>query len=150
MPEKLPDHLTISDKIDKADDIAVREGLNGYYEAQGVPLNWIPLGVMLRNAENNLLGGLTGGTYWGWLYVARLWIAEPDRRRGLGRQIMQAAEVEAVRRGCHHAFLETHDALAFYQKMGYSIYGQLENMPLGRTRYSMHKPLPQKDITSDI
>ncbi|HZU85875.1 MAG TPA: GNAT family N-acetyltransferase [Anaerolineaceae bacterium] len=137
-----PFHLTLTDKIDKADDIAVREGLNGYYDAQGVPLNWLPLGIFLYDEHGVLAGGLTGGTYWGWLYVARLWIAESARRQGYGTQMMRAAEEEALRRGCHHATLETHDALGFYQKLGYTVYGALENMPTGRTRYSLKKLLP--------
>ena len=133
--------MTITDKIDKADDVAVREGLNGYYDTQGVPLNWIPLGIFLRDEQGVLVGGFTGGTYWGWLYVARLWIEESARRQGLGTRIMRSAEEEALRRGCHHACLETHDALEFYQGLGYAIYGKLPDMPFGRTRYSLQKSL---------
>ncbi len=134
-------HITLTDKIDKSDDTAVREGLNSYYEAQGVPIAYQPLGVFLRDENGALLGGLTGSTHWGWLYVARLWIAEPQRRQGWGVRMMQAAEEEALRRGCAHAYLETHDALGFYQKLGYTVYGQLADMPAGRTRYCMQKTL---------
>jgi len=32
-------------------------------------------------------------------------------------------------------------ALPFYQKHGYTVFGVLENMPIGYTRYSMQKEL---------
>ena len=44
------------------------------------------------------------------------------RRQGIGRQILLAAEREAIERGCQYAFLDTmqFQAPAFYEKLGYS------------------------------
>jgi GNAT superfamily N-acetyltransferase len=74
--------------------------------------------------------GLLAGTYWGWLYISILWVSEHLRGQGLGTQLLKHAEAIALERGCRHAHLETHDfqALGFYQRHGYDIFGQLEDL----------------------
>ena len=54
---------------------------------------------------------------------------------------MRAAEQEARDRGCSHAHCDTYDfqALPFYQKLGYQVFGQLEDYPAGHTRYFLQK-----------
>ena len=135
--------LVLTDSPDPADVQVIREGLNAHSAAQGVPIDWVPLMLFLCDRQGTVVGGLTGGTYWGWLYIGRLWIEEHLRGQGYGSRVLMAAEQEALRRGCHHAYLDTQDfqALPFYQKRGYSIYGELEDMPIGHIRYSLQKKL---------
>ncbi len=56
---------------------------------------------------------------------------------------MQAAENEALARGCHGAYLDTFSFQApdFYQKLGYEIYGKLDDFPKGHCRYFLRKKL---------
>jgi GNAT superfamily N-acetyltransferase len=119
--------LTVTDQPGEADLQIVREALDAHNAAQGAPVDWVQMAVFVRDAQGTVVGGLTGGTYWGWLYIGRLWVAEQ----------------EALRRGCHHAYLDTQDfhALPFYRQHGYTIYGELENIPIGHKRYSMQKKL---------
>jgi GNAT superfamily N-acetyltransferase len=128
---------------DPADYQVIRDGLDAHSAAQGAPVDWVPLMLVLRNEQGTVVGGLTGGTYWGWLYVGRLWISEHLRGQGYGRRVLAEAELEAVRRGCHHVYLDTQDfqALPFYLELGYTVYGELEDMPIGHTRYSLQKKL---------
>jgi signal transduction histidine kinase/GNAT superfamily N-acetyltransferase len=102
-----------------------------------------PLCLALRDQHNQLIGGLLGETIWGWLLVQRIWLDQAWRRQGLGWRLLQQAEQEAMARGCHHASLETHSfqALPFYTRHGYQVYGQLDDFPLGQTRYSLRKKL---------
>lgn len=136
-------NITLTGSPDPADMQAVREGLDAYNASQGAPVDWVQLVLFLRDARGTIVGGLTGGTYWGWLYVGRLWVMEHLRGQEYGSQLLAAAEQEAMRRGCHHAYLETQDfqALPFYQKHDYTIYGELQDIPLGHTRYSLQKKL---------
>ena len=135
--------ITLTASPDPTEVQIVREGLDAYDAQQGAPVDWVPLALFLRDAWGTIVGGLTGGTYWGWLYVARLWIDERLRGQNYGSRLLAEAEQEALRRGCHHAYLDTQDfqALPFYQKRGYIIFGVLEDMPIGHTRYSLQKKL---------
>jgi len=76
-----------------------------------------------------VVGGLTASTSNGWLLVKGLWVAENHRHQGLGRSLMERAEGKARKIGCHGAWLDTSspDAMQFYAKLGYSIFGQLDN-----------------------
>ena len=79
----------------------MRAGLEGYNRVYASDATWLPLTLLLRDADGGLLGGLQGGTYWGWLYVEIFWLAEKVRRQGYGSRMLEAAEREAIIRGCH-------------------------------------------------
>ena len=137
--------IVLTASPDPTDVQVVREGLDAHNAAQGAPVDWEPLMLFIRDKQGTIVGGLTGGTYWGWLYIGRLWIEEHLRGQGYGSRVLTEAEQEALRRGCHHAYLDTQDfqVLPFYQKHAYTVYGELEDMPIGHTRYSLQKKLVQ-------
>jgi GNAT superfamily N-acetyltransferase len=97
--------------------------------------------IVVLRAEGSLIGGLIGFTYWNWLFVKQLWVSEAFRSQGHGSELMLAAEREAAGRGCGHAHLDTFDfqALPFYRKLGYVVFGELEDFPPGHTRYFLQK-----------
>ena len=57
------------------------------------------LRIFTRNENGELVGGLLGDTYWGWLYIAIVWVREDCRKQGLGKQMLARAEAVAVQRG---------------------------------------------------
>lgn len=93
--------------------------------------------------DGAVIGGIIGGTYWGWMYVDILWVHEAHRQKGIGAKLLLEAEKEAVRRGCHHVHLDTMSwqAPAFYQKHGYEIVGILPDIPKGNQKYLLQKTL---------
>jgi GNAT superfamily N-acetyltransferase len=99
--------------------------------------------VEVLDGAGAVTGGLWGHTSFGWLYTQLLVVPEALRGQGLGRQLLQAAEAQAVQRGCHGAWLDTFNpqALAFYQRVGYAPFGQLDDFPAGGTRYFLKKAL---------
>jgi GNAT superfamily N-acetyltransferase len=99
--------------------------------------------LFVRDATGTVVGGLLGGTYWGCLYVGILWLADQVRQHGFGSRLLVEAERLAVERGCHAAHLDTmsFQALSFYEHHGYTIFGVLNDMPLGHQRYFLKKPL---------
>jgi len=101
-----------------------------------------PLAVTIRD-KGKIVGGLVAETYWGWMYVNILWVAEPRRRKGFGRSLMQTAEAEARKRGVRHVFLDsfTFQAPKFYAKLGYRECGRLKEFPAGHDRVMMTKAL---------
>jgi len=139
-----PDCLMSLEDASRPEDVAaVVKGLEAYNLHYAPPDGVRPLNIFLRTGEQKVVGGLIGVTYWGWLYVDRFWLDEGLRQRGYGTQIMAAAEAEALRRGCRHAHLDTlsFQALGFYQRQGYTVWGMLEDLPPGHRRYFLKKDL---------
>jgi GNAT superfamily N-acetyltransferase len=122
----------------------IRQQLYAYNWAQtGGEDGYLPLNIIVRDEAQAILGGLLGATYWGWLVIDILWIAEALRGQGYGTQMLQMAEAEALLRGCHGAHLDTmsFQALPFYLKHGYSVFGEIEDLPRGHTRHFLKKKL---------
>jgi GNAT superfamily N-acetyltransferase len=103
-----------------------------------------PLHIILRGDDGEIVAGLTASTYWDWLNVDKLWVADQLRGQGLGRQLLRQAEALASARGCLRAMLTTYSfqAVDFYKKEGYRIVGAQEDYPPGSTFYWMRKDLP--------
>ena len=135
--------FSFEESPDAKDHQIIRDGLTAYN------LNFVPdaqykaLNIILRDADDCVVGGLVGNTYWGWLYVTLLWVDERVRGDGFGRQLLLKAEGEALRRGCRHAHLDTLDFQApdFYEKQGYTLWGTLDDLPDGHKRYFYQKEL---------
>ena len=121
----------------------VRAQLTAYNRLYAEHDNHQLLNVFLRRPEGEIVGGLLGGTYWHWLHVDIFWSHADWRGQGHGRALLEAAEQEAVKRGCRYVHLETHtfQALEFYQKQGYVIFGELPNLPAGYSKYFLKKAL---------
>lgn len=105
--------------------------------------NYKPLTIFLRTAGQQLVGGLLGATYWEWLHITILWLEESVRGQGFGTQLLATAEQEGIRRGCQRVHLDTLEfqALVFYQKHGYTVFGVLADHPVGYNRYYLAKKL---------
>lgn len=101
------------------------------------------LGLFLRDAGGHVVAGLSGWTWAGWLKVNTLWVREDLRHQGHGRDLLAAAEKEAVARGCTRATLDTFSfqAPAFYQRLGYRIVAGVDDFPAGHTHYTLTKRL---------
>ena len=102
-----------------------------------------PVTIFLRDAADSICGGVTGGVWGGWLHVVGLWVDEAFRGRGLGRELLLAAEAEGRAAGARHAFLETHSfqAPGFYERLGYVAIAELEDYPPGASQLIMRKEL---------
>ncbi|MDP9364255.1 MAG: GNAT family N-acetyltransferase [Chloroflexota bacterium] len=138
--------MLAEDEPDPDDVKTVGRGLAAFNRQHAPEDDYRPLALFLRDPDRTIVGGLVGETFWGWLHVDLLWIREDLRGQGHGDRLLTAAEWEAVRRGCLHAFLETHSfqAPAFYRKRGYRPFGELPDFPAGHTRHFLSKRLPAK------
>ncbi len=97
----------------------------------------------LRTPDGEILGGLLGDIWAGWLHISILWIAEPARGQGHARAMIRAAEDYATSRGCRGVHLETFSfqARPLYERLGYTVFGQLDDYPSGHTQFFMKKML---------
>ena len=100
--------------------------------------------IVLSNPDSGgVLGGLWGETNFAYLHVDLLFVPEALRGTGLGRQMLLQAEQEAIARGCRGAWLDTYSfqARGFYERLGYAVFGILNDYPPGQKRIFLHKVL---------
>ncbi|MBW4563620.1 MAG: GNAT family N-acetyltransferase [Mojavia pulchra JT2-VF2] len=102
-----------------------------------------PLAIWIRDPNDEIVGGLVGKIHWGWLFISHLWVAEDLRSQGYGRRLILKAEEAARVRGCGHVYLDTFSfqSLGFYERLGYKIFGVLEDFPQGHKRYFLQKEI---------
>lgn len=136
-------HITLSDVHSHEDEAAVHEGLSAFNRAIVGDEHYQPLNLYIRDENGAIKGGLLGVTYWGWCYVSIVWIHEDLRGNGYGRRLLQIAQEEATRRGCRGMHLDTmsFQALPFYEKLGFTVYGQIDDFIARHTRYYLQKRL---------
>lgn len=118
-------------------------GLDNHNSAvSGLPC-YFPANFVLRGERGDVLGGLLGLVWGHWLHVSTLWITEAARGFGHGTRLIADAEAYARARGAVGATLETHSfqARPFYERLGYRVFGALEDCPRGHTKFFMRKML---------
>ena len=105
-----------------------------------------PVSIFLRGTNDEVVGGLIGNIWARWLFVRDLWISEPERGNGWGSKLMAEAERYAIEKGAEAAYLDTHSfqARPFYEKLGYKVFGVLEDHPPGHSHYWLTKKLTAK------
>ena len=87
----------------------------------------------MKDENKKVLGTVIVTFLWNGMEINSLWVDESIRKRGWGRKLMQAVEEEAIKRGCTIAYTNTFpwQAPEFYKKLGYKLYGKLDDFPEG-------------------
>ncbi len=108
-------------------------------DAQGLPF---ALTIIEPDSEE-VLGGLWALSLWGSFYIGLVVTPEGARGEGLGTQLMAQAEAEAAVRGCRNLWLDTYafQARAFYEWLGFEVFGQIDGPAPMFPRWFMRKDL---------
>lgn len=128
---------------DEATQRFLVEGLNYHNVAVSGLADWCPVNFVLRGARGDVLGGVLGQLWGGWLQVTCLWVAEAARGAGHGTRLLEQAEAYARSRGAVGATLETYSfqARPFYERLGYAVFGALDGFPPGHVKFFLRKAL---------
>jgi len=107
------------------------------------PDNHLLLNIVEYDENQNVIAGILGGTYWGWLHIDILWVDENFRSKKIGSRLLIAAENEAKKRGCHSVHVDTMSwqAPEFYRKHCYELISELDNIPNGYKKFHFIKRL---------
>ena len=140
-------NLIVDEHPDPRDVDFLGDQIDAYNIAVTGIAEWYPLAIFVRNENGQIVAGIGGGMWAGYLEVKSLWVREDLRGQGLGRRLLLAAEQQALRRGCTQVLLDTHDfqAPGFYQRLGYTIFGTFDGIGGRYTRYYLRKTLAEAD-----
>ena len=138
--------ITFEPYASKNVDETIHRGVRMHASAAiGVPeQTWSAANFFLQNDDGEIVGGALGDVWGDWYFLAVLWVDRPLRGQDNGQRLLAAAEQHAIERECKGAHLDTasFQARPFYEKLGYNVFGTLEDHPvLGHTYYLLSKRL---------
>ncbi len=141
--------IGIDERPEPADQQVVNDGLRAFNVAVIGDPHEQPVSCFVRDAGGRVVGGLLGRVKWRWLYVAKLWLPDALRGQGIGRRMMDEIECYAWAHDCLGVYLDTfeYQALPFYQKLGYDLYGTLDGYPPGYRQFYLRKVRPTGSIS---
>jgi GNAT superfamily N-acetyltransferase len=98
---------------------------------------------VIQSPDEEVVGGVIAATHWDWLYIDLMWIQQEFRGHGYGQRLLELVEEKARELGAKNAYLDTFSfqALDFYKKYGYQVFGELKDFPVGHQRYYLTKQL---------
>jgi len=119
------------------------DGMLAYHASKGHPRKTDTFSIVMRDSQNKFYGCVICTVLWNGMEIQTLWVDESQRNKGWGSKLMQAAENEATKRGCTLAYTNTFtwQAHEFYKKLGYVLYGELKDFPMGNSLYYFQKKL---------
>ena len=99
------------------------------------------LSVIARDKDDKLIGGVSGRTIYKQFLIEVVWIERESRGTGLGRRLMELAEVEAIKRGCVAAQVDTlsFQGPGFYANLGFEVLGKISDFSESHERYFLIK-----------
>jgi ribosomal protein S18 acetylase RimI-like enzyme len=119
------------------------------YNKSKIPFTQSPNNIRFGkciNVGDEIVAGIASlSSCWKLFYILGVWVDEACRNKGYATALIKAAEKEARDFGCEVAILETFNPAMrkLCEKLGYIVYGELENYPQGHTRYYMTKKLEE-------
>ncbi|CAI0942410.1 GNAT family N-acetyltransferase [Serratia quinivorans] len=122
----------------------IAEGLNQYNDEVTGTNDRRPLAVVVRDPNSGeVLGGISGRSSLGMLFVDLFHLPKSLRGSGLGSELLRRFELEGRRRGCVSAVLYTisFQAPKFYELNGWTRFGEVPCLPVGTSRVFMMKTL---------
>ena len=102
-----------------------------------------PVAILLTDDAGQHVGGLWGKCSYDWMFIEFLAIPEAHRGADHGTALMRRAEELARAQDCIGIWLDTYSfqARGFYEKMGFSLCGEIADHPVGEKRFFLSKRL---------
>ncbi|MER9883961.1 GNAT family N-acetyltransferase [Mesorhizobium sp. M0118] len=135
-------NIEIREQPDEADRQVILDGLNAYNLGMAGPYHYEPVAVLIKDpATGHTIGGLWARCNYDWLFIELLFVPEHFRGQKIGARLVSSAEQWALGQACIGVWLDTYEfqAPAFYQSLGYEIFGHLPHHPRGFGRYFLRK-----------
>ncbi len=136
--------ITVTDVVSQQAGDAIGGGLNSYNDDVTGYADRRPLGVLVEHpATGEVLGGATGRSSLGLLFLDLFYLPEALRGQGIGTAVLRAFEEAGRHRGCVAGVLYTisFQAPEFYERHGWRRFGEIACAPPGTSRIFLTKQL---------
>ena len=122
------------------------EGIIDYNKTIGPMLEYPPYEpyrIVLKDGTNQIVAGILTKIYLKCIAVDLLWVSQGMRDQGIGSELLTRAEAYARNHGCTFIHLDTFSfqAIDFYKRHGFSVFGKIDDYPGGVERYYLKKDL---------
>jgi GNAT superfamily N-acetyltransferase len=135
--------IVVTDAPEAGDVAIIAQGLGAYNVEQSGIRDYKPLAVLVKDATGKTVGGISGRSSLGLLFLDLVYLPKAMRGGGLGSRLLGMAEEEGRERGCKAAVLYTisFQAPDFYRRHGWRVFGEIPCDPPGTSRIFMTKEL---------
>ncbi|WP_313894189.1 GNAT family N-acetyltransferase [Psychrobacillus sp.] len=101
------------------------------------------INLFIKDENGTVRGGLLAEVCWNWLEIHMLIIDEDIRKSGFGTKLLVEIEKIALEKECDFIKVDTlsFQALGFYEKNGYEVFGSLDNVGRDFKHYYLKKDL---------
>lgn len=138
-------HIMEGTGQDEADRQAVRGGLVAY-NRRFIPeqlMHSQEISFFVKNEDGEVLGGIYGAHKFDYMDVSIFWLDESLRNQRIGSALIGKIEEKARELRCKLIKLDTFSfqARGFYEKSGFTLYGQVDDIAGGHSLYYLLKRL---------
>lgn len=139
--------ITAYDHCPAEESAIVDQGI-GEANHAAAPLHEVQaISCFAKSPAGEVLGGAIGRGWGEVCELQQLWVAPSHRKQGIGTQLLETFEAQAMSRGCGHIHLETFSFQSpdFYEARGYQIEYVRTGFPHGIVKYHLAKQFePQR------
>lgn len=99
--------------------------------------------LFLKDDNGTVRGGVLSEICWNWLEIHNLILDEEIRKSGYGTKLLVELEKIAIEKDCDFIKVDTlsFQALDFYKKHGYHVFGSIDNVGREFKHYYLKKDL---------
>lgn len=104
------------------------------------------INLFLKDDNGNVRGGILSAVCWNWLEIYNVILDEDIRHSGYGTKLLSELEKIALDKKCDFIKVDTlsFQALDFYKKNGYQVFGSIDNVGRDFEHYYLKKDLNVK------
>jgi ribosomal protein S18 acetylase RimI-like enzyme len=102
------------------------------------------LAFVALDSQGHQAGAIAGYSWARMAEIKQLWVAEDDRGRGLGRELLAAFVAEAIKRRCLLIWVLSYSfqAPSLYERCGFERVAELIDWPPGHAHIILRRYLP--------
>lgn len=135
--------VSVEDNPSEVTRLLLQKGLWEFNSSRTENYQYGSYAVVARTDSDNVIGGAICTWVWNWVHIESLFILDSSRQAGIGKRILRLIESRAVELGCTciHCDTFSFQAVGFYLKHGYTVFGELDGFPSPHKRYYLRKQL---------